>query len=143
MKSNSYKDQIPFEGRTNQSFPVVYIDKSEIREGKYEEIKKSIKNLVAFVEKNVPQLIYYSFFFNEKHTQMTVISIHPNAESLEYHMTVGKEEFSKFSDLLDLLKIEVYGNISDSVHALLQQKIQMLGKGTVDVYDSSAGFFRN
>ena len=143
MNSNYDKDHFHFEGRTDESFPIVYIDKSEIREGKYEDIKKSIKNLVAFVEENVPQLLYYGFFFNEKHTQMTVISVHPNSESLKYHMTVGKEEFRKFSDLLDLLKIEVYGNITDSVYALLQQKAQMLGKGTIDVHDSNAGFFRN
>jgi hypothetical protein len=142
MQSNFDKDHFPSEGSTDRSHPIIYIDKSEIREGKYEEIKRSVKNLVEFVKENVPQLIYYSFFFNEKHTQMTVISVHPNSESLEYHMAVGKEEFRKFSDLLDLLKIEVYGNITDSVHELLRQKAQMLGKGTVDVHDFNAGFFR-
>ncbi len=124
------------------SQPIVYIDKSEIREGKFEEIKRSIKDLVGFVEEHIPQLIYYSFFFNKERTQMTVVAIHPDSESLKYHMDVGKEEFRKFADLLDLLKIEVYGDISDSVYERLRQKVQMLGKGTVVVHDFNAGFFR-
>lgn len=73
---------------------------------------------------------------------MTVISVHPDSESLEYHMDTGKEEFRKFADLLDLVKIEVYGSISNSVHERLRQKAQMLGDGTVDVHNFSAGFFR-
>jgi hypothetical protein len=58
-------------------------------------------------------------------------------------MDVGKEEFRKFANLLDLLKIEVYGEISDSVYDQLQQKVEMLGKGTVVVHDFNAGFFNN
>lgn len=73
---------------------------------------------------------------------MTVVAIHPDSESLEYHLDAGKEEFRKFAELLDLLKIEVYGKISDSVHNRLRQKAQMLGKATVAVHDFSAGFFR-
>ncbi len=141
MKSNLDKDNFSSESSTSISHFIVYIDKSEILEGKIEEIKRCIKNLVDFIEENVPQLIYYGFFFNENHTQMTVISVHPDSESLEYHMSVGKEEFRKFSNLLNLLKIEVYGNITDSLHELLIQKAQMLGIGTVDVYDLNAGFF--
>lgn len=124
------------------SQPIVYIDKSNIREGKLEEVKSSIKHLVRFVEENVPQLIFYSFFFNKERTQMTVVAVHPDSESLKYHMDVGKEEFRKFADLLDLVKIEVYGDISDAVYQRLRQKVEMLGKGTVVVHDLNTGFYR-
>lgn len=124
------------------SSPIIYIDKSEIREGKFEQINRSIKDLSEFVKENVPQLIYYGFFINEELTQMTVVAVHPNSESIEYHLDVGKKEFRKFADLLDLLKIEVYGKVSDPVYKRLRQKAQMLGNATVTVHDFNAGFYR-
>lgn len=124
------------------SHPIIYIDVSEIRKGKYEELKKSVKDLAAFVEVNVPRLIQYSFFFNKDRTEMTVISVHPDSESLEFHMDKGREEFRKFSEFLDLLEIKVYGHISNAVLEQLHQKAQMLGNATVTVDDFSAGFSR-
>lgn len=124
------------------SQPIVYIDTSKIREGKIDELERSIEKLVDFVEENMPRLISYSFFFNKDRTQMTVTAIHPDSESIEYHMDKGKEEFKKFSDLLDLLSIEIYGEISDSVLERLHQKAQMLGNASVTVHDFIGGFNR-
>lgn len=74
---------------------------------------------------------------------MTVVAVHPDSESLEYHMDTGKEEFRKFADLLDLLNIEAYGDVNDSIYERLRQKAQMLEQESVTVYNYSAGFFRN
>jgi quinol monooxygenase YgiN len=122
--------------------PIVYIDTSAIREGKREELEAAMKRLAEFVEENVPQLGFYGFFLNEDRTRMTVVAVHPDSASLEFHMTVGREEFRKCSDLIDLLRIEVYGLISDSAVELLHQKARTLGSGTVSVHDFWAGFAR-
>lgn len=39
------------------SEPIVYVDNSEIRDGKLEELKTALNELVEFVEANEPQLI--------------------------------------------------------------------------------------
>jgi len=121
---------------------IVYIDTSEIREGKLEDLKRAMKVLVSFVEANMPQLISYGFFLNQLQTQMTVVAIHPDSASLEHHLEVGADEFRKFADLIDLLKIEVYGPISDVVHERLLQKASMLERGTLTVQDFCTGFAR-
>ncbi|WP_049780141.1 hypothetical protein [Aromatoleum aromaticum] len=79
--------------------PIVYIDTSSIRDGKLEELKVAMKGLAAFVEANMPQLTSYGFFLDETQTQMTVVAVHPNSESLEFHMDVGSGEFRKFVHL--------------------------------------------
>jgi hypothetical protein len=122
--------------------PIVYIDISAIRKGKLEELQAAMKALAAFVEANVPQLISYGFFLDEDRTQMTVVAVHRDSASLEFHMDVGAAEFRKFADLIDLLRIEVYGRVSDAVLKRLHQKARMLGKGTVAVHEFYAGFSR-
>ena len=122
--------------------PIVYIDTSEIREGKLEEHEVAMKDLAAFVETNVPQLISYGFFLDKDRTQMTVVAVHPDSASLQFHMDVGNSEFQKFADLIDLSRIEVYGPVSDAVLERLHHKARMLGSGTVAAHEFYAGFSR-
>ena len=122
--------------------PIVYIDTSTIREGKLEELKLAMKGLAAFVEANVPQLLSYAFFLDDVRTQMTVVAVHPDSASLEFHMDLGAAEFRKFASLIDLSSIEVYGRVSEAVLERLHQKARMLGRGTVAVHEFYAGFAR-
>lgn len=92
--------------------PIVYIDTSAIREGRLEQLKAAMNRLATFVETNVPQLISYGFFLDESQAQMTVVAVHPDSASLEFHMDVGADEFRRFADFIDLLRIEVYGQVS-------------------------------
>lgn len=122
--------------------PIVYIDKSEIVEGKLEELEAAMEHLASFVESNVPRLVSYGFFLNGDRTQMTVVAVHPDPDSIEFHMDVCGAEFRKFAELIKLSGIEVYGSVSDTVLERLHQKARMLGDGTVAVHDRHAGFSR-
>ena len=122
--------------------PIVYIDTSTIRDGKLEELEAAMEHLAAFVEANVPQLISYGFFLDQNSTEMTVVAVHPDSASLEFHLDVGADEFRKFADLIDLSRIEVYGAVSDAVLERLHRKAQMLGGETVAVHELYAGFAR-
>jgi hypothetical protein len=68
---------------------IVYIDRSEILDGKLEELKEGINELVEFDDAREPQLISYGFFINEEAGRMTVIAIHPYSASLEFHMEIA------------------------------------------------------
>jgi hypothetical protein len=57
-------------------------------------------------------------------------------------LDTGGEEFRKFSELLDLKRIDVYGPVGDSVLDRLEQKARMLGSGVVAVHEYHAGFAR-
>ena len=122
--------------------PIVYIDTSAIRDGKLEELKVAMNGLAAFVEANVPQLISYGFFLDSDQRQMTVVAVHRDSSSLEFHLDVGGEEFRKFANLVDLATIDVYGRVSEAVLTRLHRKARMLGRGTVTVHELQAGFGR-
>jgi hypothetical protein len=124
------------------SNPIVYVDTSKIREGKFDKLKMAMKDLAAFVEANMPRILSYAFFLNDDQTQMTVVAIHPDSASLEFHLDTGAAEFRKFATILNLLKIDVYGRVSESVISRLEEKAEALGSGTLTIHEFYAGFTR-
>lgn len=122
---------------------IVYIDRSDVRSGKLDEVKTSISALLELVERNEPQLLGYAFYLDEQATRMTVLAIHPDAESMELHMDVGAPGFRRFEGLIDLRSIDVYGTPSAKVREQLRQKAQMLGAGVrITIHEQHAGFAR-
>lgn len=125
------------------SEPIFYIDRSTIREGALEEVKRRVPELVDFIRAEEPQLLAYDFYLDDQGRHMTVVSIHPDSDSLRLHMEVGRSAFQKFADLIDLYSIEVYGQPSDEVLSLLEDKAAMLGEGgRVEKNGRLAGFLR-
>jgi hypothetical protein len=122
--------------------PIVYVDVSAIREGKHEELEAGMDNLSRFVEEHMPRVAFYGFFLDETQSTMTVVAVHPDSASLQFHLDEGNEEFRKFGHLLDLSRIDVYGDVSDGVRERLDRKARMLGRGTVTVHECHAGFAR-
>lgn len=125
------------------SEPIFYIDRSTIREGALEEVSHRIPDLVDFISEQEPQLVAYDFYLDPKGSHMTVVSVHPDSDSLRLHMEVGRSGFQEFADLIDLYSIEVYGRPSDEVLSLLKDKAARLGDdGRVEVHERHAGFLR-
>jgi hypothetical protein len=126
------------------SEPIVYIDRSDVREGKLEEVKAAIKGLVAFVEEHNQRIIDYRFFIDDAADRMTLVAIHPDPAALEFHLDVGAAEFRKMTDLIELRSIEVFGTPGERVMEQLRQKAEMLGEGgSVTVHAASTGFTRS
>jgi quinol monooxygenase YgiN len=121
---------------------IVYVDTAEVREGALEELKEGMKELVAFAQANEPRLLAYNVYFNDDGTRMTVVHVHPDSASLEYHMEVAGPFFRRFVELVTLSSINVYGEASEGLLAQLQEKAQLLGRGAVEVDALHAGFTR-
>lgn len=122
--------------------PIVYVDTSTVRSGKLDEAKAGAQHLTEFVEAHMPRLLSYGFCFDDERSRMTVVAVHPDADSLRAHLDTGGEEFRKFAQMLDLDRIDVYGSVGDSVVDRLEEKALMLGGGTVAVHAYHAGFGR-
>jgi hypothetical protein len=123
--------------------PIIYVDRSLIVDGKLEQLKRGIRALVEFVEHRESRLISYGFFLDEERMRMTVIAIHPDSASLEFHLDIAGPEFRKLKELVELTEIEVYGPLEDTALVQLQEKARMLGRaGKVVVLQAEAGFAR-
>jgi quinol monooxygenase YgiN len=124
------------------SRPLVYVDTSEVRDGALEELRGAIDELVEFVEANEPQLIAYSVYLSDDGRQMTVVHVHTDSASLEYHMEVAGPAFRRFADadLITLSSIRVYGEPSEKAVSQLHEKARLLGCSDVTVHALHAGF---
>jgi hypothetical protein len=121
---------------------IMYVDTSEVREGVLEELKTAVKELVAFVDANEPRIIAYNVYLSDDGTQINVVHMHPDSTSLEYHMDVAGPMFRQFADLVTLKSIVIYGRPTETVLRQLQEKAELLGRGTVTVRELHAGFAR-
>jgi hypothetical protein len=121
---------------------IFYVDKSEVRPGALEALKPAIEELAGFVEANVPPVLAYNVYLDDAGSTMTVIHLHRDSASLEYHLEVGGPAFRKLADLVTLRSIEVYGDPSETAIERLNDKARMLGGGTVTVHERRAGFVR-
>jgi hypothetical protein len=98
--------------------------------------------LAAFVESNEPRPISYNVYLNEDRTRMTVVQVHPDSASMEFHMNVAGPAFAKFEQLIKLSTMDVFGEPSDHLLEQIQQKVRMLGDAMVSVHNFRAGFDR-
>jgi quinol monooxygenase YgiN len=121
---------------------IVYVDVADVREGALEELKAAMKELVEFVDANEPRLIAYNVYFSDDGTRMTVVQVHPDSASLEYHMEVAGPVFRRFVEIVTLSSIHVYGDPSEKLLRQLHEKARLLGRGTVAVDALHAGFTR-
>jgi hypothetical protein len=123
---------------------IVYVDTAEVREGALEELKTAIKELVDFVDANVPRLIGYNVYLSDDGARMTVVHVHPESASLEYLMEVAGPVFRQFVELVTLSSIHLYGEPSEKVLKQLHEKARLLGRGAVvvEVDALHAGFTR-
>jgi hypothetical protein len=121
---------------------IVYVDVSEVREGALEELKAGLSDLADFIESKEPRLIAYNVYFSADGTRMTVVNVHPDSASLEYHMEVAGPRFRRFVELVTLSSIHIYGEPSEKALEQAHEKARLLGGGTVEVEPLHAGFTR-
>ncbi|MGH2680257.1 MAG: hypothetical protein ACRDG8_07210 [Actinomycetota bacterium] len=122
--------------------PIVFVDSSEILEGKLEELRRAVVELAEFVERNEADPISYQVFFSDDDRLMTVLQVHPDSASMERHMEIAGPVFARFTDLVVLRTIDIYGSPSAKVLDQLRRKADLLGIATVAVHDRQAGFVR-
>ncbi|ODR81274.1 hypothetical protein BG842_05435 [Haladaptatus sp. W1] len=121
---------------------IVYADQARVREGKLDELEEVMADLVEFVEENEPQILSYDVYFSADGTRMTVIHVHPDSASLEFHMDIGREKFLPIGEFMEIQTIDVYGRPNEKVLEQLHDKASTLGSGAVSIHELHHGFER-
>ncbi len=121
---------------------LVYVDTSEVREHARGLIGAAVDELAAYIEANVPGVLAYNVYLSEDNSEMTVVHVHAGPESLDEHLELGGPAFRKFTDLLTLRSIRIYGEPSERAVRGAWEKARMLGSEDVIVQRPRAGFSR-
>ena len=107
------------------SGPFIFIGTHRIADGKLEAFKEDARALVQIVLEHEPQMIAFNFFFNEDKTEVSVVQVHPDADSMLTHMKVAREHISDATeDLLVTKDIQIYGPTNEAVVGMITQLTQ-------------------
>ena len=106
------------------SGPFIFIASNRLKEGAFEIEQRRVPDLCDFIEANEPRLIAFNEYVNEDRTEVAVVQVHPDAESMEFHLGVVRERAQRaYAETLDATtSIQVYGMPSDAVLELLRQQ---------------------
>jgi quinol monooxygenase YgiN len=98
------------------SGPFIYVGTTTIKPGKLEEARKNLAELVDFVETNEPRMIAFHAFLDEEGSKLTIVQVHPDSASMEFHMQVNAKHFATAFDFLEaVVSDQYYGAISNAL----------------------------
>ena len=104
------------------SQPFVYVGTWTIKPGKLEEAKKFLAEHAEFIETNEPRLIAFHVYFDEEGSKASVVQVHPDSASMEFHMQVISEHMGSAFEVIDtILSEQYYGPMSDSLSETLSK----------------------
>ena len=106
---------------------ILYVDQSNVIEGKLYDLRAAMSELSAFVEANEPRIRSYNVYFSADGSRMTVTHEHDNAESLAFHMEVAGPLFRPVGEFIRLSAIDVYGSPGTAVLQQLEHKAAVRG----------------
>jgi hypothetical protein len=103
--------------------PFIFIGTYTIKEGKLEEFKRYWRQFVDFVEESEPRLIAFNAYVGEDGSEVGIVQVHPDVDSMEFHMKLIREHVEQaFAEFLDgTVGTQIYGPITDSALALMEQ----------------------
>jgi predicted metallo-beta-lactamase superfamily hydrolase len=103
------------------SGPLIYIGTYSIKGGKLEECKQRLGELVDLVETNEPRLIAFHIYLDEQGSKISVVQVHPDSDSMEFHLKVVSEHLTGAFEYLETTESEcLYGAPSDTLAEMLR-----------------------
>jgi quinol monooxygenase YgiN len=104
--------------------PLIFIATNRLKPGKLDRERERVPGLVEFIEANEPRLIAFNEYVSEAGEEVTVVQVHPDAESMEAHMQIVRERAQEaYAETLDAtVRIQVFGEPTGAMLDMLRQQ---------------------
>lgn len=126
--------------------PFIFIGTHRIKPGKREEYLKYFEWFCTeVVERQEPRLHSFWGYVSPDSDDVTVVQIHPDADSMLTHMKVGREHFSTaYAEYLEPEStLQIYGTLSDELKRAISAVAKASGGvSSVTIREPSTGFDR-
>jgi hypothetical protein len=119
---------------------VVLIGTFRIPTDRVDEWRVAVRGMADFVHANVPRIIAFDMFVNDDETEGTVIQVHPDSTSLEQHLDAAAERIAQGTQMVQVVRIDLYGAPSERVVERLRD--EAAGAWPVTVRPHYLGFTR-
>ena len=102
------------------SGPLIYVGTYTVKPGNEEQAAGRLAELVDFVETNEPRIIAFNTYLDRDGKTVSIVQVHPDSASMEFHMQVNAKHFATAFDWLDAsMTGQYFGHISDALTAEL------------------------
>ncbi len=97
--------------------PFIFIATNRLKPGAYEAERHRVPGLVEFIKASEPRVLAFNEYIDAERTEVTVVQVHPDAQSMEFHMGVVRDRAAKaYAETLDATtQIQVFGTPSGAV----------------------------
>ena len=106
------------------SGPFIFIATNRLKPGKLADERNRVPGLVDFVEANEPRVIAFNEYVNEAGTEVAVVQVHADAESMAFHMeAIAERAASAYAETVEATtSIQVFGTPSTAVLEMLRRQ---------------------
>ena len=104
--------------------PFIFIATNRLKPEKLADERRRVPDLVDFVQANEPRLLAFNEYANEEGTEVAVVQIHPDADSMVFHMElIAERAASAYADTIDATtNIQVFGTPGGTVTDMLRRQ---------------------
>jgi quinol monooxygenase YgiN len=122
--------------------PFVFIGTHRLKQGRRDDWEEHVRDFVRFIEENEPQLRLFTFYLDEDTGLVSVVQVHPDAESMTTHMQVARRHIGEaYQDLIEeTTSIQIFGEPDEAVLSMMRN---LAGAGVpISIAGPVAGFHR-
>ena len=104
--------------------PFIFIATNRLRQGKLDDERKRVPDLVDFIHANEPRLIAFNESANNEGTEVAVVQVHPDADSMVLHMElIAERAASAYAETIEATtSIQVFGTPGTTVTEMLRRQ---------------------
>src|SRR5262245_37382205 len=107
------------------SEPFIFIGTHRLKEGKLEAARGMNQWLTELVESNEPRVIAFNAYANDDGTEVSVVQVHPDADSMLFHMQLLSQHMTDaYAEEVprdETTSIQLYGEAGDTVLEMIKQ----------------------
>jgi hypothetical protein len=82
--------------------PLIFIATNRLKPGALAAERERVPELAAYLEDQEPRLIAFNEYANDDGTEVTVVQVHPDADSMAFHLDVVRERAARaYAETLD------------------------------------------
>jgi hypothetical protein len=102
--------------------PFIFVATNRLRPDAFDAERRRVAELSDFIEAAEPRLLAFNEYANAARTEVTVVQVHPDAASIEFHMgVVGERAAQAYAETLEATTmLQVFGTPSDAVVEMLR-----------------------
>lgn len=103
--------------------PVFFITTHKIKPGQFQAFKELNDEYLKLAEEQEPRAWAHYTYLDEDACEVTLVQVHPDAESADHHMQVAGEQIGRGLELTETTDAIVYGAPGPVVRAALQHNV--------------------